>query len=697
MSTHASPSSPKTALLASNSSAARTVAVAHGVSALSLFLFFSVNHLLAIGGLAGEAVTFFACMTFTCIAYGAALRRAIRGMSPIEFGMPFDVAAGFFLANTLLFFLSLASPYGMRMNAITIFSLALPLAAYGLPRWGRPAVAVRPEQASAAIAGAIAIVISAIAATIWCRQGQTVVTADGLVVYQVWRDTFIHVREISAFAQAFGAGTLQDIKLAGGSAPIYHFASYIAPAAAMVFTKASAMSLYAGLQLPLGIFLTGVGAFCLAATFWGVWPAIAATLAVTVLPDAYLQGFANRYLSYAFISQVNLGMLYGLAAVALAWVFMVLGCRQQKLGMVILGYVFLLVCAFYKAHLFVANSFLLLMYPTVFFTSIERRWRIAIAVVFAAVFVAAVWATQSHPRIPVMRLDGSGISYYIKKLVADFDNGLLKDFFSPRFYKDGSKAIMGLYAAVLITLCTFGWWLVLTPLAMWKARLAASGATLWFPIAITANYLIMSLGLAVDQKQIGTPDELMNRPLVWAYFAVAAWTAAALYHAVWRNRPPSTRAQAFSSIGVCVLALAALTQFSKDLQTFPTRGFTNFGSFSGVPACMVQAAEFIRQHSLPTDTVQDAANDENFGFTALTERQLFAGAGTFGGVVPEHAERLDDLKRFLTLTRADEIEAFARERKLNWYLLHPDTQLAWPASYVQKPAFQCEGYRVYRF
>ncbi|MDB5851002.1 MAG: hypothetical protein JWP29_4754, partial [Rhodoferax sp.] len=477
----------------------------------------------------------------------------------------------------------------------------------------------------------------------------------------------------------------------------YHFASYIAPAAAQVFTKASAMSLYAGFQLPVGIFLTGVAAFCLASTLWGVWPAVAATVAVVVLPDAYQQGLANRYLSYNFIAQINLGMLYGIAAVALAWIFMIFGCRREKIGLVLLGYVFLLVCAFYKAHIFVANAFLILMYPVVFYRSVQVKWRVVIGAVFIVVFVAAIWATQSHPRIPVMRLDGSGISYYINKLVSDFDPGLLKEFFRPKVRTGGYKPVMAMYAAALLLLCTFGWWLLLAPIAFWKTRRLAPWATLLFPVIIVANYLVMGMGLALDDKQVGTVDELLNRPLVWAYFAVAAWAAGGLYYAIWRNRAPATRWAGTAALAVVVVALVALSQFSKDLQLFPSRTYVKFSAFNGVPVCMVKSAEFIKENSLPTDLVQESDNDLSFGFTALTERQLFAGSSTFGGLTPEHAERLEDLKHFLTLTQSDQIQSFATERKIGWYLLQPSATAAWPAAFVEHAAFTCEGYKVFKF
>ncbi len=60
--------------------------------------------------------------------------------------------------------------------------------------------------------------------------------------------------------------------------------------------------------------------------------------------------------------------------------------------------------------------------------------------------------------------------------------------------------------------------------------------TALFPVLVTATYLIMALGLALDDRTAHMPDELLHRPLVWAYFAVAAWTLGCSYEVVLKSR-----------------------------------------------------------------------------------------------------------------------------------------------------------------
>lgn len=174
-------------------------------------------------------------------------------------------------------------------------------AGYLASRKYQPRSATAPGESAAAL---VAIVLAGIGATIWCGDAQTPVRLqDSAVIFRVWPDTFIHAREISVFAQAHGISTIQDIKLAGGSAPIYHFASYLSPAAISVLSGASAMEVYASLQLPVGIVLTGLAAYCLAASMFGCWAGVAGVVALVLFPDAFHQGFGNRYLSYNFLAR----------------------------------------------------------------------------------------------------------------------------------------------------------------------------------------------------------------------------------------------------------------------------------------------------------------------------------------------------------------------------------------------------------
>jgi hypothetical protein len=637
---------------------------------------------------AGASLVFFLAM---CMAYGSIFTRLVAPLFRGAPGVPLQVLSGYFVFNSLLFIVALCSPLGMVIN----LAMLTVVAAVGLAIMRKRTLPIDATPAEH-WAGCLAIVISCIGATICCNDIQVPGYENGNVIYKVWSDVFIHVREISVFAQAHGIGSIQDIKLAGGRAPIYHFASYLSPAAISVLSDTPAMQVYASLQLPFGIFLTGLAAFCLMGKLFGWGPGIAATVAVVLVPDAFQQGFQIRYLSYNFMAQVNLGMLYGIAAVAMAWMFMIEGCRRGRVGLVLLAYVFLVVCLFYKAHLFVANSYVLMMYPLVFFVPLRLPWRIGLGILATVVFCLVVAWSQSIPRVPTLRLDGSGIGRYLVLLLSKAEPGWIQQEFTRIFiHEKHSLPVQALYAAVMLLLSTFG---------MWLAGLAVALAASWrklplifwsFPIIVVGNYLITSIGLAGDTHGVGSPDELLNRPLVWAYFAVAAWTAAVGYRALIGVELPRG-GRAAGAMAIFALCVGAALYSAPNLQTYPQYQVPTFAT-GAVPGCLVDAAHYLRRHSAESDIVQEAASDPRFRLAALAERQLYVGEEPFGGVSATQDARLAEVARLKQMRDPEQIRQFFATRNIKWFLRRPETALAWPMAALPQPSFICGGFQIFHF
>ena len=94
--------------------------------------------------------------------------------------------------------------------------------------------------------------------------------------------------------------------------------------------------------------------------------------------------------------------------------------------------------------------------------------------------------------------------------------------------------------------------------------------------------------------------------------------------------------------------------------------------------------------------MQDSENDANFAFTAMTERQLYYGGTGFGGGGEGYVARGQALRYFLEMNDPAQIRAFAQTQAINWYMLQPATRTNWPDSLLDRPAFQCKGFRVYK-
>lgn len=660
---------------------------------VSIVFFLSLWHGMVFHALPLRAAAAFALVAAASLAYGrffvgaTSLARAGRSSLALEF------LGGYLLLNTLLFVLELASPLGIAAD-IAIVGLGA-LAAWFASR-GRPSPS---NEDLTALPSLLATILCALAATLWCSDGLTPMVRDGsTTIFQMWGDSFVHARHISAFADAFGLASMSDIRMWGVPPYLYHYASYAVPAAVSAMAGDGAYEVFAGFLLPFGVLLTGLAAFAFAHSLWGRWPAVAASLAILLIPDAYQQGFGNKYLSYNFMQQVNVGGLYGVPCMAVAWIFVLHGCRARNIASILVGWTVAFVALPYKAHVFVANAFLIMIYPCLFLPGLKLRWRGLIALALIACFAGVVALSQSVDRIPTLRLDGSGARTYVAYLLVNHDPGLLKSFVEHGLGDSPWSATrLVIYGSALVLFGTFGYWTVAVIATVLWIRKTAPVAIGAFPLLVMANYLIMALGLAMDSKQIGSPDELLNRPLVWAYFAVAAWTGGAVYDRLFADGPPrAAAARAVLGLAALLGLLVPLT-FAANLQTFPHwPRYASFQVAGAVPTCLVDAARFIRQHSARSDVVQDSENDPRVWVTALAERPDFAMDAPLQP--PAGLDRrLADLAAFKRLTSATEIKDYALRNHIAWYLLRPTSEVAWPAAIRNEAVFQCGGYRVLRF
>jgi len=261
--------------------------------------------------------------------------------------------------------------------------------------------------------------------------------------------------------------------------------------------------------------------------------------------------------------------------------------------------------------------------------------------------------------------------------------------------------IFAFYAATMLMLYTFGVWIAICFFCSVLLRTKVAPLTLLFPFLVVVNYLIMSLGLAMDTKAVGQPEELLHRPFVWAYFVVAAWSGAAAYSCLFGKGPPESK---FSRILAAIIVISSLSVplvFGRNLQTLPfASGFDSYKALNSVPTGLVKACSYIRKHSQPSDVIQDSENDPRFWVTGLAERQEFAVNYKRWAKIytpPGLSERLNDLANLKRLKEKQDLIEFVRKSKISWYLLEPESKVDWPAPVLQNPVYRAGGYRVYHF
>jgi hypothetical protein len=653
--------------------------------------FASIWHWKVTGGLSLTTLLAFALIAGLSFVYGSVFLGSTALPVRTRSSLNVRFLCGYLCVNTLLFASTMALPLPIAGNLAIVAIFGVVLLA-----WRRSSLArsVEPRRAPELLA----LLLSATAATVWCSDGLEPLVRDGSnTIFRLWGDSWVHARFISSIAQAHGLATLSDIRMSGTPVYLYHYASYAVPAALSAITDSGTYEIYASFLLPFGILLTGIAAFSLGRFLWGAWPGVAATVAIVLIPDAYQQGFGNKYLSYNFMQQVNLAGLYGVACVTLAWIFVLDGCRRANPRSIAVGWVIAAFVLFYKAHVFVANAFLILVYPCLFFPTVRMRWRFAFGAGLVILFFAAGSLSVVLDRAPTIRLDGSGALTYMQNLAWNYDPGFPGSYFDKalRQQQPSTREVL-LYGTALLLVSTLGWWTLVAAAVGFSIRGKTPRPVLLFPLLVVVNYLVMALGLALDTKGIGSPDELLNRPLVWAYFAVATWSGAAVYFVLFGNHLPTTRVGRLLVACVLLASLGGPILHSTNLQTYPRwKGFETYAIANSVPTCLVSASRYIRDHSRPDELIQDSENDTRFIVAGMAERQAFT---TYADNRPpdEIYARVRDLAAWKKMTGEAEIKQFAAQRGIVWYLLRPSTDIAWPPSIIQSPVFECAGYRVFR-
>ncbi len=671
---------------------------------LSAALFLSVWHSRVIHRFSLRAFAVFLVLCGLSLIYGRLFIKLTSFSFKATHGLSIQFLCGYLLLNTLLFLLALFTPFGLVTNVFILSGAGLLLlfVSPGATNGIRKPIDYLPDF--------LCLLLSGIAATLWCTDSlRPVVTEGPATVYQTFPDSFFHSRQLSSFAQSHGLKTISDIRMSGRPTQLYHYAHYVIPAALMSCTNSSAYATFVSFLVPFGILLTGVAAFSLSTSIWGMWPGVAGMVAVMLLPDAYQQGFGSKVFSYNFCQQVAPGGLYGVTCVTIAWIFILEGCKAKRFASILGGYAVLLISLSYKAQFFVANAFLLMIYPCVFFPGLRKQWRILSAILLGSLFCFVVGISQHVEGIPTLRLDGSSLRPYAKGLWLLAEPGVVKSlFYGPLILAQHSNAIFGLSAATMILLSTFGVWTIVYFFVAFLLKGRIGAAAFFFPPLVIVNYIVMSVGLALDAKGIAHPEELLHRPFVWAYFVLAAWTGAGVYAFLVGNGPPRTKCARIVAAICLVLCSSVPAAYAHNIQTFPTfEAYKSYRAFNSVPSALIKACTYIRKHSRPEDLIQDSENDPRYVITALAERQDFAVDGKIwknlvtGNYIAhnpvELRERLGGLAAFKKMGDEASLAEFIGQHNIGWYILRPESEVAWPTSFRESSVFNSGGYRVYRF
>jgi hypothetical protein len=296
-----------------------------------------------------------------------------------------------------------------------------------------------------------------------------------------------------------------------------------------------------------------------------------------------------------------------------------------------------------------------------------------------------------------MRLDGSSTAKFLLDIVFPSTGpGLFRRMFESRLSAGATQSELLGYGSAFLVAGTIGLFAAAYLVLGGGLRRRITTPVLLPPAFCILNFLVMALGLALDDRGIGRPEEMLHRPFVWPYFVTAAWVGGAAALAFQETGSGRSRRVLQVLIAACALALLPVPAV---LGSGAQRHFLWRYSDLRVPTGLVRAAEFVRTHGEPQDLAQDAELDAFYAFRALSERRAYIVRywGASGSAGAEAAHRAESVVKLRGRRDAANLADVSHRLGIRWFLLGPGDKVSWPPEIVNHPAFEAGGFRVYRF
>ncbi|WP_138496208.1 hypothetical protein [Paenibacillus pinistramenti] len=601
---------------------------------------------------------------------------------------------GFFSLNSILLFMFYIFPFSVRADLFCMATLVVIAALLSKQRIRDMEENAEPESRKMSLA-ALLVILSAV--SLWMRTSVDAVEISGeTTIIKPWVDSFFHASIISSITHAQGFSSMQHLLLANQPMPFYHFAMYILPSELSSLTPTTAYEVFNSFLTPMGMLLSGFGAYVIIRSFWGARAGIIAAAGVLTFPDASPLWFGNSWLSYHWLQFIAPGGFYGVALMCLAWMIMIIGCKEGRFLNIAISYTISVICITYKFHIFFANALVLWIFPSIFFTKVTVKIKVLwfTFCIFSYFFV--IHYVQQFKEVPYISYDGSASASYTRFTIEQFQNAWMKKWFTtsmtPDHFSISTVYWYGLMA-VMLFLGTLGILGAAYILIIVVLRKKISLVLALFPLIVIFNYLATSLTISYDAHLIGNKEELMHRPLVWAYFIVCIWVFGAIGYLL-NNKMDRSRYLRYTLSTVMVLLLIISWNMAKDVQKGPAWGKDyNYLSY---PTAYVGALEYIKEQSAQKDIVQDSHNDPDLMVTALSERQEYVSFYKDLGT-PLQSDRIKEVESIMKWSDGVTIKNYFKSKGIKWYIVHQGDLLNWPPSLNKQIVYQQQGYKVYYF
>jgi len=488
-------------------------------------------------------------------------------------------------------------------------------------------------------------------------------------VLYAWTDYFVHGGIISQFGDPFAVR--ESMFLSDERPLLYHYASYMLPAALAGLLDQPGFPLATSFWLPVGVLTMCAGAYVLGAVLAGSAGGIAAVAILALVPDASTYWLRNGFLSFHFHMLVSpgadhvIGIFLLCAAAVSRWAP---GASARPL---VASALLALGAVWFRVQVFAAG------FPAWFATAamasplVRARWRLfwtGVSIAFILFVIAFYTLTDNDYALHIFL-----------EVVHDRQD--------PTAYTGlymHTRDVAGQAAAITLGIllmygASLGALVVLYPAAVWLAhRARALRPVDAFPAFALAAYLLVMLTAPIDKHRDST--EFTVRPFVLVYAAVAIWTVCLLVR-TFAARWPRRAVLAWPTLLGATLVAVSLTwhdalaiglpKFEWGWDFYPTR----------VEPGLPQAARYLREHGRPGQvfavrglSLKWAATDPALQIISLSGMPAYLSYVS-AHIIEGRDRELIALVRYSNLARLDRepdaAAALAGLRKLGiaWYIV----------------------------
>jgi len=429
----------------------------------------------------------------------------------------------------------------------------------------------------------VALLLCAAATAYWCRdlaEVPQILWRDGVMT--TWVDQFIHGSVISQFGDPRAAGR-QSIQLADVARMLYHYGSYMLPAALAWPLDLPGLTLATSVWVPLGFLTVCAGAYALGAALAGQSGGFAALGALTLLPDAASYGLHNRLFGYYWYVIAVPTASYGVGVALVAIAFLRRWTAARDARALLASAALVAGSPFIRVHIF---ALLLPAWIACAALSAPLVRRRVLLFASGALVVFAVFVWGFYRAFP---------DAYALEIFLDVTHNQQQ----PVAYGDLYRGLMASYGAqvavpvgvLLVLASTLGVFGIFYPVSVLAARRARRLELIdLVPVALLGSYLLLILTAPVPPH--GDATEFTQRPFVLVYAVFAVWTAAGF--AGWLSLHGLRQCR----VWLPLLIAAALTVMWALLYTVGDwRWVERHQVAEGLP----QAASYLRSRSQPGD------------------------------------------------------------------------------------------------